>query len=266
LVERPVPYDDHISVSKKQVVATYINSGAVILASLVSFASGVLGGWQLQRISPAWQGEEQSLTEKINAQQKRIVELTSAEAAEKQRLVGEEAKSEQIEQQLQSQIGQLRNQLADAQTALNSKDQRVPDVGDNRASLSPKIAPDHQVDVGVFRLESQDCARTGTIIRCSGTITNLGSEPEDFHWRWNESSLVDNFGGQLQLSDQIFKLGDGTRKPLQPHLPIAFVISAGDPKENTSHITLILSVAGSQFPLPMERNSAVRLEFSVPPP
>jgi gas vesicle protein len=293
-----MPGDNHISVSKKQVVATHINSGAIILGALISLlAGGIVGGWELQRFRPVWQGEEQSLFGQIKSQQNRISELSAAETNDSQRLITEEAKSQEIEQQLQSELEQIRKQLADAQDTINSKDQLIAKAqtelqlkdqqlvdarksklggpndgatsrtsGENTGSQVSKTAPNHQADVGEFRLESHDCTRTGTRVHCVGTITNLGTDPQNFHFRWNESSIVDNLGGQLPLSDQIFKFGDGSNKPLQPHLPIAFVITVDDPQKNASLITLVLSEAASQFPQPMEHNATIRLEFSIPPP
>jgi hypothetical protein len=110
---------------------------------------------------------------------------------------------------------------------------------------------------------SGTCARTGTRVHCSGSVTNLGTEPEALHLRWYECYIVDNFTNQIPLCDQIFKLGDGSGKPLRPNLPIGFSISLEDPREDSTHATLILSIAASKFPLPQERNAPARLEFSI---
>jgi hypothetical protein len=167
--------------------------------------------------------------------------------------------SENEKGKFENQLKELRTQLADAQTRLADAHTAVQSL----KSGLPVPSAKRFVDAGTFRFASDDCVRTGTKIQCSGSVTNLGSDPESLHLRWYECYLVDNFHNQLALSDQIFKLGDGTGKALQPNLPVAFNLLLEDKKEDCTHITLILSVAAGKFPSPMERNEPVRLEFSV---
>jgi gas vesicle protein len=266
---------------RKLISATHRQSAAVIAGAFI----GVVGTIVAQLINPRWSVEESLLRKEITSQQTKLDEMAAREKTEMEQRSAEEEKFKETQRQLESQLQELRTQLAnsqskltEAQSNLDEKEKQLDDekklrqpgtanmlgnVKDDRPPKNSSLPAKRPVDVGVLRFESQDCVRTGTRVLCSGSVTNLGSEPEYLYLRWNECYIVDNFHNQLPLSNQILKVGDGMGKPLQPHLPIAFTISLDDPGENSTHATLILSVAGNQFPLPMERNVPVRLEFYV---
>jgi hypothetical protein len=114
----------------------------------------------------------------------------------------------------------------------------------------PAIAPVH---AGDFRFDVKLCTENGTRIRCYGTVTNTAREPQEFHWRGYESYVLDNLGNQTQLTGQQFKLGDGSGKALLPALPVAFSF-VFDAAASADHISIIISLAASRFPMPMEQN------------
>lgn len=232
--------------------------------------------------------ETASEKEHFNAEETRFQETEKQLRSElddvKARLAGSQTNTKSKGEQLadaQARLESVEQELADARRQIQLKDQQLADeMNSKRGTEGPShtktyspnssqrfssfVSPKRHVDVGPFRLEPGECARAATIIRCSGTVTNLDTSPRYFYLRWDQSFVVDNLHTQVSLSDQIFRMGDGTRKSLQPQLPIAFVISVQDNEENVTRITLVLSVAGSQFPLPMEHNFPVRLDFSVP--
>jgi len=231
---------------------------------------------------------DQGEKEKLVALEKRLRESEEQRNADveglKQQLVDVQTNLVSVQkksQDSQNQVDALKQQLSDTQTRLSDVQHKLADaqaklelkengksgregVTSIDSGKHPKNDRPSYKDIGLFRFEVGDCVRTGTLVRCSGTVTNLGSEPANLYLRWGECYVVDNFRNQIPLSDQIFKLGDDTRKPLQPKLPIAFHVLLDDPKEDSTHATLILSVAGRQFPLPMEQNRPLQLEFSIP--